>query len=297
MSESVRPTVMLDGLALPKCPRWHEGRLWFSDIHDGRVWAMTEDGQAEPVITIDDQPGGLGWLPDGRLLVVSMLGQALLRLDDDGLTEVADLERFSLHPWNDMVVTPQGRAYVGNYGHDAERGDEPAGAQMVCIEPDGEAWVVAEQLLFPNGATVLEQPDGLSTLLVAETFGQRISAYDLESDGSLSNARVWADLRPNVPDGICLDAEGALWVADPVYNGVMRIVPAEGTVDWVSTGDRSAFSCVLGGSDRRTLFITTGLSTNPAKTMTNRAGRIEAVRVRVPAAGSAADEGGTQEGQ
>ncbi|MCU0310248.1 MAG: SMP-30/gluconolactonase/LRE family protein [Acidimicrobiales bacterium] len=277
------PSVVLDGLAYPESPRWHDGRLWFSDVHDGRVWAMTEDGQAEPVVRMTEQPGGLGWLPDGRLLVVSMLDHALLRLDDDGLTEVCDLERFSLHPWNDMVVTGEGRAYIGNYGYDAERGDEPAGARMVCVEPDGEAWVVAEQLLFPNGAVVV--PHELTPLLlVAETFGQRISAYHLEPDGSLSNPRVWADLRPNVPDGICLDAEGALWIADPVYNGVMRVHVDEGIVAWIPTGDRSVYSCALGGSDGRTLFLCTGRSTNPAKTTAMRAGCIEAVRVEVPMA-------------
>ncbi len=284
---SMEPSVVLDGLAYPESLRWHEDRLWFSDVHDGRIWAMTEDGQAEPVVRVVQQPGGLGWLPDGRLLVVSMLSHALLRLDDDGLTEVCDLERFSLHPWNDMAVTADGRAYIGNYGYDAEGGDEPAGARMVCVEPDGESWVVAEQMLFPNGSVVLPGAgDAADVLLVAETFGQRISAYDLESDGSLANPRVWADLRPNVPDGICLDAEGALWVADPVYNGLMRVLEHEGVVEWVPTGGRSVYSCALGGSDGRTLFVCTGQSTNPAKTMTLRSGHIEAVRVGVPAPGS-----------
>jgi sugar lactone lactonase YvrE len=276
-------TVLLDGLLLPECPRWHDDRLWFSDMHDGRVWAMTEAGQTEPMVRVVDQPGGLGFLPDGRLLVVSMLGHALLRLDDDGLTEVVDLERFSLHPWNDLAVTADGRAYIGNYGYDVERGDEPAGARMVCVEPDGEAWVVAEQLLFPNGAVVHPGDGTTEVLLVGETFGQRISAYDIEGDGSLSNPRVWADLRPNVPDGMCLDASGAVWVADPVFNGVMRVEEGQGVVQWVSTGEQSAYGCALGGSDGRTLYVCTGRSTNPAKTGDLRSGRIEAVRVDVPA--------------
>jgi sugar lactone lactonase YvrE len=277
-------TVLLDGLLLPECPRWHDDRLWFSDVHDGRVWAMTEEGQAEPMVRVVDQAGGIGFLPDGRLLVVSMLGRALLRLDRDGLTEVVDLDRFSPYPWKDLVVTADGRAYIGNYGHDAGRGEEPKGAPMVCVEPDGEAWVVAEQLLFPNGAVVHPGDGRTPVLLVAESFGQRISAYDLEPDGSLSAPRVWADLRPNVPDGMSLDASGAVWVADPVFNGVMRVEHEQGVVQWLSTGNQSAYGCALGGSDGRTLYVCTGRSTDPAKTGDLRSGRIEAARVAVPAA-------------
>lgn len=277
--------VVLDQLALPECPRWHAGRLWFSDMHDGRVWAMTEDGQAEPIVSVLDQPGGLGWLPDGRLLVVSMLGRKLLRLDGAELVEVCDLSRFGPHPWNDMVVTSDGRAYIGNYGYDVDDGDEPAGAPVVCVEPDGEAWVVAEQLLFPNGMAVLEGPDRTPVLVVVETFGQRLSAYDVQPDGSLRRPRVWADLRPNVGDGLCLDVDGAAWVADPVHRGVMRVVEGAGAVEWIPTGDRSPYACALGGSDGRTLFVCTGESTNPAKTLVNRSGRIEALRVEIPGVG------------
>jgi sugar lactone lactonase YvrE len=276
------PTVLLDNLALPECPRWHDGRLWFSDMHDGRIWAMAEAGQAEPVLSVE-HPGGLGWTPDGRLLVVSMVRAALLRLDGDDLVQVCDLSRFAEHVWNDMAVTADGRAYIGNLGYDVARGDEPAGAPLVCVEPDGEAWVVAEQLLLPNGSCVLEV-DGASTLLVAETFGQRISAYDIAPDGSLERPRVWADLRPNVPDGMCLDADGAAWVADPVHRGVMRVVEGAGAVEWIPLDGRSVYACALGGSDGRTLYLCTGTSTDPAKTMVTRPGRIEAVRVDVPAA-------------
>jgi len=278
------PTVLLDQLAFPKFPRWRAGRLWFSDVHDGRVWAMTEHGQAEPVVAVDGGPAGLGWWPDGTLLVVSMDGRALRRAAPGGTTElVADLARFAEHPWNDLVVTPDGRAYVGELGHDPGSDAVPAGARLVCVEPDGEAWVVAEELLFPNGAAVLQRPDA-TTLLVAETLGQRISAYDVCADGSLARPRVWADLRPNVPDGMCLDAEGALWVADPVDEGVMRVVQGAGAVAWVPFPGRTPFGCALGGSDGRTLYVCTGGSTDPARTVTERRGRIEALRVEVPAA-------------
>ncbi len=155
---------------------------------------------------------------------------------------------------------------------------------MVCVEPDGEAWVVIDRLLFPNGAAIVETDDGARTLVVAESFGQRLSAYDLLDDGSVEQPRVWADLRPNVPDGLALDAEGAVWVTDPVHNGLMRVVEGSGAVDWVSTGDRPAYACALGGSDGHTLYVCTSPSSNPARTLSERAGRIEARRVAVPAA-------------
>lgn len=276
-------TTLLDRLAFPKCARWHEGRLWFSDAHDGRVWAMSESGQAEPIVAVDGRPSGLGWLPDGRLLVVSELGRTLLRLDGATLTTVCDLSRFSAHPWSDLVVDVDGRAFVGGYGHDVQAGDEPAGAPLVCVEPDGEAWVVIDRLLLPNGAVVIEGPEG-RTLVVAETYGQRLSAYDLLPDGSATEPWVFADLRPNFPSGVTLDAEGALWVADPVLKGVMRVKPGVGAVDWIPTGDRGSFACALGGSDGRTLYICTSESSNPARTTHDRSGRIEAARVEVPAA-------------
>ena len=155
-----------------------------------------------------------------------------MRLDPGGLVEVADLSQLAPFHCNDMVVDDQGRAYVGNFGFDLDGGAEPTSTTLVCVEPDGEAWVVAEQLLFPNGMVIA---DGGRTLVVAESFGQRLSAYDLNADGSLANPRVWADLRPNVPDGICLDAAGGIWVADPINNGVMRVVQGAGPVDWIPT--------------------------------------------------------------
>ncbi|HEY6531944.1 MAG TPA: SMP-30/gluconolactonase/LRE family protein [Acidimicrobiales bacterium] len=282
-SGSAGATTILDQLAFPKCARWHDGRLWFSDAHDGRVWAMSESGQAEPVVSVEGRPGGIDWLPDGRLLVVSERGRALLRLDGATLTTVCDLSRFSPHPWNDLVVDRDGRAYVGGFGHDVEAGDEPAGGPMVCVEPDGEAWVVIDRLLFPNGAIVVDTADGRA-LVVSETYGQRLSAYDVLPDGSAARPRLWADLRPNFPSSVTLDADGAVWVADPVLKGLMRVKPGIGTVGWISTGDRGAFSCALGGSDGRTLYVCTSGTSNPTRTVRDRSGRIEAVRVDVPAA-------------
>jgi sugar lactone lactonase YvrE len=272
--------VLLDGLVFPECPRWHDGRLWFSDMHDRKVWAATEEGHAELVIETTDMPAGLGWLPDGRLLLVAMQERKLLRLDPDGLVEVADLSALAPFHCNDMVVDRSGRAYIGNFGFDVDAGEDPISTTLVCVEPDGEAWVVVEQLLFPNGAVIT---DGGHTLVVAESFGQRLSAYSIHPDGSLSDARVWADLRPNVPDGICLDADGAIWVADPINNGVMRVIQGAGPVGWIPTG-RGAYGCVLGGADGRNLYVCTADSSNPARTLAQRTGHIEVMRVDVPAA-------------
>jgi sugar lactone lactonase YvrE len=275
------PAVLLDQLVFPECPRWHEGKLWFSDVHAHRVFTMATDGEPTIVAETEDMPAGLGWLPDGQLLVVAMVGRKLLRREPSGsLVEVADLNRFAPFHCNDMVVDAHGRAYVGNYGFDLDAGAEATSTNLVCVEPDGEAWVVAEQLLFPNGMVIA---DGGRTLVVAESFGQRLSAYDLNEDGSLANPRVWADLRPNVPDGICLDAAGGIWVADPLNNGVMRVVQGAGPVDWIPTS-RGAFACALGGDDGRTLYICTAESSNPTKTLELCSGRIEAVRVDIPAA-------------
>jgi len=273
-------TVLLDHLVFPECPRWHDGRLWFSDMHDRKVWATTEDGHAEIVLETPDMPAGLGWLPDGRLLLVSMSERSLLRLDPGGLVTVADLSALAPFHCNDMVVDHTGRAYIGNFGFDIDGGAEPTSTTLVCVEPDGEAWVVVDQLLFPNGAVIT---DGGHTLVVAESFGQRLSAYSIQPDGSLTDPRVWADLRPNVPDGICLDADGAIWVADPINNGVIRVIQGAGPVDWIPTG-RGAYGCVLGGADGRNLYICTAGSSNPARTVPERAGRIEVVRVDVPGA-------------
>ena len=277
------PAVLLDQLVYPECPRWHGDRLWFSDVHARRVFSMATDGEPHIELETEDMPAGLGWLPDGRLLVVAMVSRKLQRLDPEGLVDVADLSPLAAFHCNDLAVDDQGRAYVGNYGFDIDAGAEATSTNLICVEPDGEAWVVAEQLLFPNGMVIA---DGGRTLVVAESFGQRLSAYDLNDDGSLANPRVWADLRPNVPDGICLDAAGGIWVADPVNQGVMRVVQGAGPVDWIPTS-RKPYGCALGGDDGRTLYICTAESSDYHKTIDLCSGRIEAVRVDIGAPGVA----------
>jgi sugar lactone lactonase YvrE len=274
------PRALLDGLRFPEGPRWHEGALWFSDVHARQVMKLDLDGRAEVVVEVPEAPSGLGWLPDGRLLVVSMEDRRLLRLDPDGLHVVADLSACAPFHCNDMVVDDQGRAYVGNFGFDLLGGGKPTPTTLALVHPDGEARVVADQLRFPNGTVIT--PDG-GTLIVGETFGARLTAFDVAADGTLSNRRIWARLEKAVPDGICLDAEGGIWVASPVSAEVLRVREGGEVTDRVCVRTQ-AFACMLGGPERRTLFICTAADFDPAKTE-DRSGRIESVEVEVPGAG------------
>lgn len=273
--------VLLEGLTFPEGPRWHTGRLWFSDFYAHEVVAVDLDGNRESIVEVPQQPSGLGWTPDGRLLVVSMLDRKLMRLDPDGLTEVADLSHLVTGPCNDMVVDAEGRAYVGNFGFDHRAGEEPVSTCVVRVDPDGSTRVAADDLFFPNGTVIT--PDG-GTLIVGESRGGRLTAFDRASDGTLSNRRLFADLSPGVPDGICLDAEGAVWSADPRNNEVIRVVEGGEVVARVSSGDRGAYACMLGGEDRRTLFVCTSTTSGP-ETAEIRSGRIETARVEFPGAG------------
>lgn len=273
--------VLLDGLTFPEGPRWHEGRLWFSDFYSHRVVAVDMNGDAETIVEVPGQPSGLGWLPDGRLLAVSMTDRKLLRLEHGGLVEHADLSAIATFHCNDMVVDSEGRAYVGNFGSDYSTGEPLQAAKLARVDPDGGVSVAAEGLMFPNGAVIT--PDG-GTLIIGETFARCLTAFDHAADGSLSNRRVWANIEPHFPDGICLDAEGAVWVADPRGNCVVRVAEGGAVLQEISTGDRGAFACMLGGEDRRTLFICTAAGLGEVAAA-KRSGQIEFVRVDVPHAG------------
>ena len=274
--------VLLDGLVFPEGPRWHAGRLWFSDMHAHRVMTVDLAGRAETVVEVPGQPSGLGWLPDGRLLVVSMTDRRLLRLDPGGLTVAADLSTLASFHCNDMVVDARGRAYVGNFGFDLIARAPFAPAELVLVPPDGAARVVARDLAFPNGCVIT--PDG-RTLIVGESGASRLTAFTIEPDGSLVDRRLWARLENVVPDGICLDDEGAIWVASPVGNDVVRVRAGGTVVDRVRVST-VPFACMLGGPDRRTLFVATAESHEPEVTQARRSGRIEVATVDVPGAGS-----------
>ncbi|MCP5059607.1 MAG: SMP-30/gluconolactonase/LRE family protein [bacterium] len=275
-------TPLLDGLAFPEGPRWHDGRLWFSDMHARTVMTVTAAGKTEEILRVEERPSGLGWLPDGRLLIVSMQDRRLLRLEADGTLAVhADLESLARHHCNDLVVDAHGHAFVGNFGFDLDAGDTPTPTELLRVDPDGSAHVASADMSFPNGAVIT--PDG-ETLVVAETFGPRLSAFDLASDGTLSNRRIWAQFERAVPDGICLDAEGAIWVASPVSKEILRVREGGDVTERIPT-DQMAIACMLGGEERRTLFILTSESVSPAECEASRNARILTTEVEVPGAG------------
>jgi sugar lactone lactonase YvrE len=273
---------LLDGLTFPEAPRWHDGRLWFSDFYTHRVLAVSPHGTVETILEIPQRPSGLGWTPDGALLVVSMLDRRLLRVEDGTTRVLADLSAVASGPCNDMVVDGRGRAYVGNFGYDRHKGEPPRTACLARVDPDGRVTRAAEDLFFPNGTVIT--PDG-RTMIVGETQGHRLTAFDVAPDGTLGNRRVWAPLDDAVfPDGICLDAEGAIWVSDARGFALLRVREGGKIDGTVSTGNRYAFACMLGGADRRTLFVCTSTGSGPAMA-DKRDGAIETVRVDVPGAG------------
>jgi sugar lactone lactonase YvrE len=273
--------VLADGLTFPEAPRWRDGRLWFSDFFSHRVLALNQDGGVETVAEVPGQPSGLGWTPEGRLLVVSMRDHRLLRLDPEGLVEVADLSAIATGPCNDMVVDAVGRAYVGNFGYDRHHGEAERAACMARIDPDGRVTRVADELVFPNGAVITD--DG-AILIVAETFAHRLTAFDIDGEGGLADRRVFAAIEGGHPDGICLDAEGAVWVADPGGKRVLRVFEGGRVERTVPLGERGAYACMLGGADRRTLFICSNTTSGPAAAEA-KAGQIDSLPVEVPGVG------------
>ncbi len=268
MSERTLST-LLEGGSYFEAPRWHDGRWWVSDFYRYSVLSLTPDGKEEVVATVDQQPSGLGWLPDGSMLIVSMKDHRLLHLDGDGtLGTHADLSQWCGGPLNDLVVDPQGRAYAGNFGFDLMSGADPALTSLMRVDPDGTAAPVADGLFFPNGSVIT--PDG-ATLIVGETFGCRYTAFTIGSDGSLTDRRIWAQLAPTpalgsfadtlaavtvAPDGCSLDHEGHIWAADGLGSRCIRIAPGGAIVDEIKMPDGlGVFACMLGGDDRRTLLM------------------------------------------
>jgi len=230
----------IDGLCFAEGPRWHDGALYFSDMHAHEVLRADPAGRVDVVCEVPNWPSGLGWLPDGTLLVVSMTDRRLLRLDGEKLTTHADLSKLASFHCNDMVVDGHGRAYVGNFGFDLHAQKKPKPAELVCVAPDGSARVVARDMQFPNGTVIT--PDG-GTLIVAESWGARLTAFDVLDNGDLDNRREWAR-QPDgaLPDGICLDEAGGVWSAAAPTAAPSTSLPPPAPIP------RNAGSCAPGAS-------------------------------------------------
>jgi len=248
-------------------PRWHDGRLWFSDFYAGAVKSISLAGDMRVEFTHDDRPSGLGWMPDGSLLFVSMTRRQVMRRTADGKINLhADLSGLATFHCNDMVVDAAGGAYVGNFGFDLDaeivaRGIENViakhtTAKLAYVAPNGAISVAAEGMHFPNGPVIT--PDG-KTLIVGESLGACLTAFDIGPGGTLSNRRTWADMSPRVPDGICLDADGAIWVANPIAPECVRYAEGGKVLEVIDTG-MPCYACMLGGDDGRTLFMLTAPS-------------------------------------
>jgi sugar lactone lactonase YvrE len=247
------PEILLEGLVFGEQPRWHKGRLWFSDWGALEIVAVNLEGNREVMLEAPAFPCCADWLPDGRLLVVSAREGRLLRQEADGsLVTHGDLTGASSPPaGNELVVDGRGNAYVNGGGFDLIAGEPFAPGIVALVEPDGSARRVADGIAFPNGMLVTADNE---TLIVAESYANRLTAFDIESDGSLSNRRVWAALGEGVPDGICLDREGAVWYGDVPNKRCVRVREGGEVLQTIEL-DRGCFACALGGPDGKTLFM------------------------------------------
>jgi sugar lactone lactonase YvrE len=289
----MRAEPFVRGLKFGEGVRWHDGRFWYSDFFKHEVCSVTPDGVTRVEFEIDDRPSGLGWLPDGRLLVVAMTSQRLLRREPDGRTVLhADLKPLAEFHANDMIVDSRGHAFIGCFGFDLdafieERGPSalftppgPPTAPILKVTPDGTTTIASPDHLFPNGMAILG-----NTLIVAECFIPGLTVFDLKADGALANRRPWATL-PNtppsiIPDGICADSEGAIWVANAIGREAVRIGEGGKILDRVETA-QLAFSCALGGADGRDLVIATAPGSNAQAAAKESQGTLEIARVSVP---------------
>ena len=276
LNKQFHTTTLADGLMFPEAPRWHDGDLWFTDQHAQRVLRMRPDGNLIEVIKTPDLPGGLGWLPDGTALVVLMTQRRVCRIEQDRLEDYADLSGLAGFHCNDMLVDNQGRAWVGNFGYDLHGGEPVKTAEIILISADGSPRIVAQNVIFPNGMAIT--PDG-NTLIVAETFAARISAFDISTDGQLGNPRIWADLDGAYPDGLCLAADRTLWVAAPNINQALQLREGGEILSRVITHGRP-YACALGVDNDEHLYITSSETDDPEAAKIQRSGRIERVATK-----------------
>jgi sugar lactone lactonase YvrE len=271
---------LMTGLALGESPRWHDGRLWFSDWGAQEVVAVDLEGKSEVIVRVAALPFCIDWLPDGRLLIVSARDRLLLRREPNGsLVTHANVSSLSDRPWNEIVVDGRGNAYLNNIGFDFPGGEFVPGI-LALVTPDGSAQQVADGVAFPNGMVVT--PDN-STLILAESYANRLTAFDIAADGSLSNRRVWADLHGGVPDGICLDAANAIWYGDVPNQRCVRVREGGEVLQTIEL-DRGCFACMLGGVNKRTLFMMAAVW-DPANMMGGGARTGQVLTIEAPAAG------------
>jgi sugar lactone lactonase YvrE len=278
------PDLLMTGIVFGEQPRWHDGRLWFSDWGTQQVIAVDADGSAEVMHHGSSFPLCVDWLPDGRLLVVDTGTARLLVQEADGSLETyADLRQGSDPPaGNELVVDGRGNAYINGGGFDLMAGEPYAPGGVVLVTPDGTARKVADGLAFPNGMAVTADNQ---TLIVGESYAKQLTAYEIAGDGSLANRRVWAELGDGVPDGICIDAEEAVWYADVPNKRCVRVREGGEVLDTVDL-DRGGFACALGGPDRQTLYILATEWTGPENMFKGeQTGQVLAVAAPAAAAG------------
>ena len=288
---------LISGLSFTECPRWHDGRLYFSDFYTRRVFAVALDGAQEIIAEVPGQPSGLGFLPDGRILIVSMRDRKIMLREHDGsLVEYANLSDLAPGYLNDMLVDHEGRAWVGNFGFDLMGGAKVTTTNLICVDPEGCAKVAARGLGFPNGMVLT--PNG-KTLIVAETTMNRLTAFELASGvvvrrwtwaafGDPPTSTDFAELFSRVdvaPDGICLDAEGAVWVADAKNGRCIRVVEGGDILEELKTDSLGVFACMLGGADGRTLFLCVAPTFHDTEASANHRAAIWMTTVDVPRAG------------
>jgi sugar lactone lactonase YvrE len=288
---------VIDGRTFVEAPRWHEGRIWFSELYTHQVMSANEDGSDLRVeAVVPGQPSGMDWLPDGRLLVTSMRDRLVLRREHDGTMALhADLSKHTGGYCNEVIVDKHARAYVGDFGFDLAEGGAVVPASIHRIDPDGTIVRVADDLYFPNGCVLTDDGE----LIVNETFGNRVTAFDVTDEGELVNRRTWAEFGPlpspsatvepwsqfaRCPDGMCRDADGALWIADLASQKVLRVAEGGTVLDEVDPG-MMPFSAALGGADGRTLFICAAPDGDVEARSATTLAAVLSVRVDVPAAG------------
>lgn len=297
------------GLYFGEGPRWHENKLWFSDFYSHKVMTLDENNSLETVCEVPNQPSGLGWLPNGDLLIVSMLDRKILRFSEGSISVHADLSEYVAHKCNDMVVGRDGTAYVGNFGM-GDAGESLNSTHLMIVKSDGTVLKGPDNLLFPNGTVITE--DG-KNLIIGETLGAKLTSFDIEDNGELTNRKLWARTSPlfslliikflssmgfdlskvdfskysknlHVPDGICLDEKNGIWIASPTTKAVVRIEKGGNITDTINT-PKGAFACMLGGKERKTLYVIISNSSDPEEAQASPEGEIHSIEVEIPGVG------------